>query len=99
MARVYLGQTALRIRINTGVDLTGATTLQAAVKKPSGAGVLWDCSGEAPLTAGIMYHDVVTASELDEAGQFTLQSYVVFSDGRWAYGDEAFMIVHPISSV
>lgn len=85
MSKIYVGQSSLRLKLTTGVDITGATTLQIKYKKPNGATGEWTAL-EYDETNGVIYYDFA-ANELDVSGRWIVWAYVIFSDGRDAPGE------------
>ena len=87
MAKLYAGQSELRIRLTLGVDITGATTVQIKYIKPNGTEGAWTAVVETALT-GIIYYDVLDG-DIPEAdyGEWGFWGYVVFADGRDAPGE------------
>ena len=83
--KVYVGQTDLRISLDTGEDLNaiGATTLRIYYRKPDGVegfrtGTIED------LTK--IYYDIQDTTELDQPGWFAVWSYATISS-RVIYGE------------
>ena len=85
MSKIYNGQSSLRIKLTTGVDITGATTKQIKYKKPGGTTGAWDTTVES-ATTGVIYYDIQDG-DIDESGYWTFWAYIVFSDGRDAVGE------------
>lgn len=88
MAEIFVAQNALRLEVDTNLEsseLSTALLLRIYYKKPSGStsyfSALEDTDNE-----GIIYHDVVNDTDLDESGKWYFWSYVQFSDGRVGYG-------------
>jgi len=98
MGKVYVGQTALRIRVTTGVSLAGAKEVKIVIKRPNGSRVTETATVEDPVT-GIIYYDVTSATYLNEFGNYVVQAYVKFSDDRIAYGEEAILQVFTVSVI
>ena len=93
MGKVYLNQNSLRLKVDTSVDITGATTRLIKYKKPDGTAGQFIATEEAPATAGVIYYDFVS-TELDQEGPWTMWSYVTFSDARSAPGEPFKVIVY-----
>jgi hypothetical protein len=85
MGKIYVGQTALKFRLNTEIDLTiGVTSVKIKYTKPNDETVYqWDATAEEKFYA--VY--VVTAGDIDTEGTWTLWAYVNFSDGTSAPGE------------
>lgn len=82
---IHVGQTSLRILAYTKVDISGALDLAILYEKPSGTTGQWTALS-LDNTRGIIYYDVTFSTDLDEAGQWRMRSYVRFEDGREAKG-------------
>ena len=95
MSNIYVGQSALRIQLTVGQDITGALDLKIKYKKPDKTTGDWTATEKTAAT-GVIYYDLVDTTELDPKGTWTFWAYVKFSDGREADGD-AFK--HKISEV
>lgn len=63
----------VQFRLNTGIDLSAATTANIHYKKPSGDTGTW--TGATASTSYVTYTTV--ADDLDEDGKWELQAYVV----------------------
>ena len=88
MNEIFVGQSALRIEVDTNLtfeELDGALSLLIKYTKPSGSSSSFTAT-EDTTDEGILYYDVVNTSELDESGKWQFWSYVQFSDSRVAQG-------------
>ena len=85
MDTLYKNQSAARIRVTFGVDITGAKSLKIKFKKPSGATGEWTATTE-DAAAGIIYYDLTSTATLDEVGSWTVWPWVKFADDREAPG-------------
>jgi hypothetical protein len=97
--RVYQGTVGASIKLDTGVDLSSATTLEIRVMRPSGVLATWTASVYAPsgtATQSITYTTV--SGDLDELGVYVLQSYVK-GPGVEVLGDAFAIIVIPPYSI
>ena len=83
MATPHVGDIGTEFKLNVGIDATDATCTRILVQKPSGEQVQW------PATKALTFISYVTQDgDLDEAGSWQLQSYVVHPDYPWSgYGD------------
>lgn len=79
-SRSYVDDIGTNVRVDTGIPLTGATTLLIKVKKPSGATEDWEADQDGTTTRII---HVTEAGDLDEIGSYLLQAYVVNAVGSW----------------
>jgi hypothetical protein len=89
---IFLNQTKLRITMVlydkesvSAVDLTDATEVKVAYRKPSGLTGTWSASILNALS-GTIYHDVVKLApadeEINELGNWLMWAKVKFSDSR-----------------
>ena len=87
MSKTYKLQTALKIRLTCGQDITGATVKRVKYRKPDGTGGYWDATVE-DAESGIIYYDLQSDDDdLDQEGLWTFWAYITFSDGRSAPGE------------
>lgn len=86
MSKVYIGQTSLRLKLTTGVDITGATSLLIKFKRPTLTTGSWTAHAY-DETNGIIYYDFSATTELNVAGKWVVWAYATFSDGRSAAGE------------
>lgn len=83
---IYKGQSALRIKLTTGVDITGSLVRKIYYKKPDNTVGNVDAQIDSS-TAGIIYYDLPANSQLiDQAGTYQFWAYITFADGRSARG-------------
>jgi len=80
MANIHVGQTAVRLEFNTGLDLTTAVELEIRFDKPNtirGAfpGYILD------REKGTVYYDVESEGDLDDTGQWHFWVHILFNDG------------------
>jgi len=74
--KTYVGNVGTVIDIDMGQDISGATTTDLYVKKPDGTEATW--SGEIYGSNYIRY--VIEEDDLNEAGRYYVQPYLVISD-------------------
>ena len=77
---------------SSAVDISGATTKQIIIQKPSGTKITASTTFSTDGTDGKMYYTTV-ADDLDEAGSYKLQGKVIISDGTF-YTDITTFKVH-----
>jgi hypothetical protein len=92
MGKIFKGQSALRIILQTFCDLEGIVSAVIKFRKPD------DSCGEFSAavtdeTKGIIFHEVVEG-ELDLSGWWCLWASVTFADGRTAVGETAKVFVY-----
>lgn len=86
MANIFVDQTYLRIRLTTGVNITGSLRREIHYVKPDNTTGHVDASVE-DMIQGIIYYDVPVGSTLfDQAGTWKCWSFIEFADGRTARG-------------
>jgi len=83
MNAIYVGQSALRMRLLLGIDIIGAQEVLIKYTKPSGETGEWNAEVESD-SEGIIYYDLLEPSDLDEAGDWVFWGSVQFEDGRIA---------------
>ncbi len=88
MAKLFAGQSELRIRLTMSIDITDATTVQIKYRKPDKTTTgEWDAVTEIEAT-GVIYYDVLDGDiPAADYGEWLFWAYVVFSDGRNAPGE------------
>ena len=86
MAKLYAGQTKLRIRLTMNVDITGGSAV-IKYKKPDDTEGQWTAVIENAGT-GIIYYDI-QAGDIPAAdhGEWCFWAYATFSDGHVAPGE------------
>lgn len=91
MGKLYTGSVGTLIRLETGINLTGATKTTIQAIAPTGGAAT-------ELTASVDGTKLVhtkTATTLASAGTWTLQSYVEFDSGATKhYGDSVKLDVY-----
>jgi hypothetical protein len=83
VTKVYAGHVGLEIILDTGQSLTGATSMKIQVLKPDGTEVEWIA---AQYDSTKIYY-VTAAGELDDAGNYIMQSYVEWGPTPRAPGE------------
>ena len=81
MAKIYVNQSALRIQLNTTVDLTQAASVKIKYVKPNSTVIYENPAGILDTVKGIVIYDF-HQGELDTAGNWTFWVDVLFNDGR-----------------
>jgi hypothetical protein len=91
MARIYAGQSALRITLKTFTDLEGIISAVIKYRKPDG--VYGEFSaGVADSARGVIFHECLEG-EIDLAGWWAFWAFITFADGRTAAGETAKIFV------
>lgn len=92
MGKIYVNQTALKIDLDTGIDLTtGVDVVYIKYQKP-GSDTISEWVGTVEDTTHITY--VASAGEIDTAKDWTFWSYVEFTDGSEAPGEPSIVTVY-----
>jgi len=89
MAKLYAGQSYLRIQFSTGQDLTGCT-VACKYRKPDGTeGTFGAMTISGLATAGVVYYDIA-AGDIPAAdyGEWLFWASITFADGRIAPTEE-----------
>ncbi len=84
--KIYLNQTALRIKLDTGADISGASALLIKYTKPDGTTSGSWVAIQFAAGSTIIYYDLSTAV-IDVIGEWVVWAHVTFADGRVAAGD------------
>jgi len=93
MGKIYLNQSSLRLKLVTGVDITGASVTQIKYKKPDGETTGTFTATVEDAGAGSIYYDFAD-DELDQAGNWLFWAFITFSDGRSAPGEPVRVTVY-----
>lgn len=79
MGKIYVGQTKLRLTVDTKVNLTTSTSVTIKCIKPDGTTDSFSATVDS-TTEGDIYYDFV-AGDLDQGGIWTLWAFVTFNNG------------------
>ena len=91
MAKIFKGQSALRITVNTFCDLEGAENAVIKYRKPDGrCGEFSAAVGD--TSKGVIFHECIEG-EIDVSGWWAFWAFVTFADGRTAAGETAKVFV------
>lgn len=82
---IYQNQSAVDITLDTSTDLTGNLGLFILYRKPNGVEGIWP-GVQNGLTA--ITYSSTTTNEFNVVGDWRLQTKVIESDGRIAYGNK-----------
>ena len=94
MGKVYEFQTALTIRLTTGVNITGATA-KMGYTKPSGVTGKWDAE-IVDAVNGIIKYDMNLAEPKIETGLWLVWADITFATGLWAPGEPFEIYVYEV---
>jgi len=91
MTKIYQNDVGIALAVATGITLTGATTTQLKIKKPSGVTATWSATINGTNAQQLDYTTV--ANDLNEAGRYFLQAFVQTA-GQTLYGETAEIDIH-----
>jgi len=86
MGKIYVGQSKLRLQLNTGVTIESGDVLWIKYCKPGSSSVEVFVAEELGTPAGAIYYDF-DIGDLDTAGIWKFWAYIIFNDGREAPGE------------
>jgi hypothetical protein len=94
--KVYVGQTALTIRLNTFIPLENILSVQIKYIKPRQPTVIktWNASIY-DKDEGIIEYKIKSKTDLDQPGLWTCWAHITFTDGTFAPGQPAQFQVFP----
>ena len=85
--KIYVGQTALTLQLDTGIDLSTASSALMKFIRPDKTVGQWVAVIDAPATDGIISYDIASATDLDQSGIWKRWAYITFTGGAVAPGD------------
>jgi hypothetical protein len=71
---VFIGDIGVKIILDVGIDITAATAQKIKYRKPSGEFGSWTAVQE---TSTSISYTTIAATDLNEIGNWLLQSYVI----------------------
>jgi len=86
VSKIYIGDVGIKVKVETGIDLTDATTCVIKVAKPNGQLKEWAAVRESPYTSGILSY-VTIGIDLDVAGTYLGMAYIETSGGGKYFGE------------
>jgi hypothetical protein len=92
MARIFKGQSALRIILKTFIDLEGIVGAIIKYRKPD-AVIGSFSAGVEDTGKGIIFHECLEG-EIDIPGWWVFWAYITFGDGRTAAGESTKIFVY-----
>jgi hypothetical protein len=87
MSKIFAGQSALRITVQTYTDLEGITSAGIKYRKPDGLCGEF-AAGIADAAKGVIFHECLEG-EIDACGWWAFWAFITFADGRTAAGETA----------
>lgn len=100
MGKIYKGDVGVRIRVDTGIDLSNSTMCKLYVLTPTGETQWTDVvvttgRPEYCETQGLSVIEYITKeNDLSVDGQYTVISYVEFGQNSRHYGEPARFVVY-----
>jgi hypothetical protein len=91
MFKVFKGQTALRLTLETFVDLADVSAAVIKYKRPDKSTGFFQ-AGISDAGAGKIFHECIEG-DIDQSGWWVFWAFVEFSDGRVAAGEAARLFV------
>lgn len=92
MGKVYVNQTKLTIKLDTGVDCSSATETLMGYRKPDGTTGYWTSTVDTDDTT--LVYAIQSTDDIDTSGTWTFWTKVTFSDTNVAYGEPAQEIIY-----
>ena len=87
MGKIFKGQTALRITLNTFTDLQDAVSAVIKYRKPNGTkGEFSAAVGDG--AKGVIFHECIEG-DIDVSGWWVFWAFITFGDCRTAAGEAA----------
>jgi hypothetical protein len=80
--KIFIGDYGVVVRVSTGVDLTGATSLKIKVIKPNGVEATWTAAAVSPVTSGDVTY-TTALSDFNVAGTYKIQAEVTFTSSKF----------------
>jgi hypothetical protein len=94
--KVYVGQTALIIRLETLVDLSDAAEVKIRYLRPQSSMAVGEWMAEIyDVSKGIIQYRIQSAEDLDQVGDWTCWAYITFKNEMVAMGQPAGFTVYP----
>lgn len=89
--KIYVGQTALSIQLDTTIDLAAMASGLIKYVKPDGSTGQWPAVEGDP---GVLVYDIQLDTDLDLEGSWKWWAHVTFNDGTYAPGDPVLEYVY-----
>ncbi|MCQ2240446.1 hypothetical protein [Treponema sp.] len=93
MKHIYVGQTKLRIVLNSQIDLGSCKECEICYQKPNGTEGSF-IAHVLDAEKGTIFYDVTSRDELDMSGYWKLWPRIVFEDDRMALGRSTRVFVY-----
>lgn len=98
MKRIYKANTKLRVIVNTKCNLTGCINAKLRCAKPDGSFTEFE-AGIKDYENGVLFYDVQSQDDFDQAGWWILWPEVLFDDDSKTYGQAVKFFVHEAGSL
>jgi hypothetical protein len=85
MSRIFVGQTKLTIQLETGTDITDASSAKIRFRKPNGTLGEFNASISDPEKGTIIY-EIQNSEEIDQAGFWNFWAFITYSDAKTIAG-------------
>jgi len=82
----YTEDRGIDFRINTTINLAGASAVIAKIKLPSAESTTWTCEVYDETNGILRYITSTSVDELDQAGTWQVQAKVTFASGEVYHG-------------
>lgn len=89
-SKTYVGDVGTLIELDTGVDISTATSVKVSAQKPDGETVLWT-----GMISGTKVQYATMPDDLDQAGRWLLQAVVTLPTGTWRGGVSTLVVYLP----
>ena len=89
MGKIFKDDVGVLFNVETGIDLTGATTYELRIIKPDDTTDTW-----IPTIAGTVLTYTTLTSDLDQCGKWKIAAYVEFGVTSKHFGEVDFFRVH-----
>ena len=93
MNKIYVGQSKLRITINTGADLTGASAIQIQYKKANGSTNTLTAQCD-DYETGIVYWDSPATSIFTTSGTYWFWVKITYPDTKVMFSESTVFKVY-----
>ncbi len=90
MTKIYAGAVGVEIRLDTGQNLAGATSMKIKVQKPDGTDAEWIATQYDPMKICYVTRD----GDLGDSGEYVLQSYVEWGESSKYLGESIVLRIY-----
>jgi len=94
--KIYVNQTKLTVSFDLDADITGYSSVTAAVRDPDGAvAASWTCTVDTASTGAVSF-STFTTTTFATSGTYLIQPVVTFSDTTVLRAETAKLIVYKV---